>query len=67
VLHDVTMVPGDVWHVRDGDGRGLPLLGKPTWKLLAISGGSTIDLAGEWDGRRLRPLGMYCEGEYRAV
>ncbi len=67
VLHDVTLLPGDVWHVRDGEGRGLPLLGKPPWKLLAISGGHAIDLAGEWDGHRLRPLGMVCEGEYRVA
>ena len=67
VLHDVTLLPGDAWHVRDGEGRGLPLLGKPPWKLLAISGGHAIDLAGEWDGHRLRPLGMVCEGEYRVA
>jgi hypothetical protein len=67
VLRDVTLVPGDAWHVRDGEGRGLPLAGKPPWKLLAVSGGGAIDLAGQWAGRRLRPLGMVYEGQYRAV
>ena len=67
VLHDVALVPGEAWHVRDAEGRGLPLVGKPPWKLLAVSGGHATDLAGQWDGRRLRPLGMVCEGLYRAV
>jgi hypothetical protein len=67
VLHDVALVPGEVWHVRDNEGCGLPLTGKPPWKLLAISGGHPIDLAGEWDGRRFRPLSIMYEGQYRAA
>jgi hypothetical protein len=67
VLHDVTIVPGDAWQVRDREGRGLTLSGKPPWKLLAVSGGRAVDLAGEWNGDRLRPLGMVCEGQYRAA
>jgi hypothetical protein len=67
VLHDVTLVPGDIWHVRDNEGRGLPLVGKPPWKLFALSGGHAVDLAGEWDGQRLRPLSMSCNGEFRVA
>jgi len=67
ILHDVTLLPGETWHARDREGRGLPLGGVPPWKLLAISGGSPIDLAGEWDGRRLRPLSIICAGQYRAL
>jgi hypothetical protein len=67
VMHDVALVPGETWHVRDRDGRGLPLAGKPPWKLLAISGGHAVDLCGEWDGRRLRPLSIVYEGQYRAT
>ena len=47
-----------VWRVRDVDGAALPLIPGDYWLLLAVSGGRPIDLAGEWDGRALRPLGM---------
>jgi hypothetical protein len=63
----VTFVPGEVWQARDPEGRGLPLAGKPPWKLLAVSGGHPVDLCGEWDGRRLRPLSIVHEGQYRAA
>lgn len=68
VLHDVTLVPDEeTWHVRDCDGCGLPLLGRSHWKPLAMTGGHPFDLTGEWDGHRLRPLGLVVGGEFRTL
>lgn len=52
------------WTVCDREGRALPLDGDDHWLLLALSGGHPIDLAAEWDGEILRPLGVMAEGEY---
>jgi hypothetical protein len=67
VLRDV--IPGCAprgaeWHVRDGAGHALPLAGADHWRLLALSGGHPVDLAGEWDGEALLPLGVVTEGAY---
>jgi hypothetical protein len=67
VLRD--MVPGCAaggkdWHVRDREGAALPLSGGEHWRLLALSGGFPVDLAGEWDGETLLPLGVMAEGVY---
>ncbi|MGC1275144.1 MAG: SWIM zinc finger family protein [Planctomycetaceae bacterium] len=71
VLREATVVPGEPWHVRDAAGdalplaaSGLPLAASGHWKLLALTGGHPCDLAGEWDGRRFRPLGVFIEGRY---
>jgi SWIM zinc finger len=52
------------WSIRDRNGHYLPLeLGDVRgWQLLAVSGGQPIDLMGEWNGRKLRPLGVWHEG-----
>jgi hypothetical protein len=66
VLRDVTLAPGDdAWHVVDSTGKALPLQGRAHWTSLAITGGQRFDLTGEWDGQRLRPLGLMVEGQYR--
>ena len=72
VLRDVTLAPGagaeaGAWHVVDSDGKALPLHGRAHWTSLAITGGQRFDLAGEWDGRGLRLLGLMNEGRYRPV
>lgn len=68
VLHDVSLVPHEeTWLVRDHVGQALPLAGRDHWKTLAISGGGLIDLAGEWDGYGLRPLGLFLDGAYRVA
>ncbi len=65
VLRDVTFVRrADVWLVRDRTGHALPLAGANHWKGMAISGGYPCDLAAEWDGHRVRPLGLFAEGHY---
>lgn len=58
---------GEHWSVRDGTGATLPLLGGPHWRLLALSGGGPVDLAGEWDGAALRPLGVMADGVYYSL
>lgn len=57
----------DVWRVRDAKGAAMPLISGSHWLLLAISGGRPIDLAGEWDGRALRPLGALSNGGYHPL
>jgi hypothetical protein len=42
----------------------LRLAGSDHWKLLAISGGAPVDLAGEWDGDMVLPLGVVADGAY---
>lgn len=67
VLTDVTPVyvpDGDRWHVRDTSGGGLRLAGADHWKLLAVSGGAPVDLAGEWDGEAVLPLGVVADGAF---
>jgi hypothetical protein len=53
------------WQVQDRHGRCLPLAPDPAsaWRLLALSGGRPVSLAGEWEGERLRPLGVWVGGE----
>jgi hypothetical protein len=55
-----SLLPGDPWLVRDEGGDALPL--RPDagrlWRALARTGGRAGALAGEWDGRSLRVLGV---------
>ncbi len=68
MLHDVTLLPpDDGWLVRDAAGQALPLTGRDHWKFLAVSGGRPFDLAGEWNGQALRPLGAFFDGSYRVA
>lgn len=55
---------GATWLVRDSAGRALPLHGSDHWLLLALSGGHSVDLAAEWNGETLRPLGAAASGAY---
>lgn len=56
------------WHIRDGAGAALPLRGDGLWddhwRLLAVSGGAPVELAGEWDGEALLPLGIVADRRY---
>lgn len=52
------------WHVRDATGAVLPLVRGDHWTLLALSGGAPLDLAGEWNGEALLPLGAIVSGTY---
>jgi hypothetical protein len=55
------------WLVRDVTGQALPLAGKEHWKLLALSGGHPVTLAGEWDGHAVKPLSIVIDGQYFAL
>ncbi len=63
----VPLPDGGRWLVRDRDGEALPLAGGDHWTLLSLSGGHTVDLAAEWDGEALLPLGVVAEGTYRMI
>lgn len=66
-LSDVTPIchdRGKQWYVRDRTGAVLPLVDDEHWRLLALSGGYPIDLAAEWDGEALFPLGMLVDTHY---
>jgi hypothetical protein len=54
------------WSVRDRENHYLPLelADLRGWQLLALSGGKPITLTGEWNGRKLRPLGIWHDGGY---
>ena len=69
VLKSVTPVPGPgaTWLVRDKDGQALPLSPGDHWKLLTLSGGQPVDLAGEWTGDALGPLGISINGCYHLL
>jgi hypothetical protein len=59
----VPVVRGDDLLVRDDAGTALPVV--PAWlapRLLAVSRGRPVTLAGEWDGSVLRALGVLADG-----
>jgi hypothetical protein len=60
-LAGVVPVPGDPWWLRDPAGAGVVVEGGGHWRLLAVSGGLPIDVLGEWNGRRFRPLAVISE------
>jgi len=62
-----TVTPAGSWALRDAHGDALPLRGQGHWRLLALSGGHALDVAGEWDGEALRPLGASTGGSYEAL
>jgi len=58
---------GERWLLRDAGGAALPLGGaadEAAWMLLAAGGGQPVEVAGEWDGASLVPLGAVAEGRY---
>jgi hypothetical protein len=69
ILRDATPVRTgeDRWLVRDAEGACLPLLPGEHWPLLSYSGGMPGTLAGEWNGRALRPLGFFIDAVYHTL
>jgi hypothetical protein len=68
LLQAVVPVPdGGSWRLRDSAGAQLPLARGDHWLLLALSGGHPVDVAGEWDGSAIRPLGVVVDGAYRVL
>lgn len=67
VLRGITPVctnDGDTWYARDSRGDALPLTKGEYWQMLALSGGHPIDLAAEWNGETLLPIGILAQGAY---
>jgi hypothetical protein len=67
-LRGVTPVrDGEGWLLVDADGAALPLAASTddaAWMLLAAGGGRPVQVAGEWDGVSLLPLGAVAEGRF---
>ncbi len=55
------------WQLVDNQGLALPMFGAAPWDWLAQSGGTPVDIAIEWDGERVRPLGMWDGNQYLVV
>jgi len=55
------------WWAVDADGHALPLSGLNHWLWMSLSGGQPLDVAAEWDGHTLRPLGLFHQGRYQAL
>lgn len=60
---------GPSWFLTDRAGASLALPARMAegWHLLALSGGSAIDMFGEWDGEVLRPLTIAARGMLYAL
>ncbi len=54
------------WLIRDAENHQLPLMPSfgQGWQLLAISGGHSVDLFGEWNGEYLLPLSIWAENSF---
>lgn len=63
----IPVVRDGIWSVAQADGQSLPLAVKEDWLWLALSGGHPADLAAEWDGRAIRPLGVFIAGAYHPL
>jgi hypothetical protein len=58
----VSVCPGDPGLLRDGSGDALPLVGSSLTSLLALTGGHPVDLFGELEEGRVRPLSVVVGG-----
>lgn len=56
----------NTWMLRDTEDFLLPILPNFSqgWHLLALSGGHSFAIFGEWNGDYLRPFSAYCTGEF---
>jgi len=54
---------GAMW-LADKNGAAVPLLVRDPWRLLALSGGHPITIAGEWDGERAWMIAAWSEGAH---
>jgi hypothetical protein len=63
LLRDATPTTLTPPHVRDASGRSMPLSIRfqDRWRLLAMSGGASVPLFGEWDGEALMPITVWGE------
>jgi hypothetical protein len=62
LLAGVHVCPGGPGWLRDGSGDALPLVDAPLDSLLALTGGHPVDLFGELEEGRVRPLSAVVNG-----
>ena len=62
LLSGVRICPGNYGWLRDGSGNALPLVDAPLDSLLALTGGHPVDLFGELEEGRFRPLSAVVGG-----
>ena len=67
VVRGLAIEPGDPFRAVDADGRVVSLARGEHWTLAALSGGHAVDVAAEWNGRELSPLGVLVDGRYYSV
>lgn len=67
LLHATAIDPGSPFRAIDRHGRAVPLAPGEHWTLAALSGGQPIDLAAEWNGRALAPLGVLAGHRYHLL
>jgi hypothetical protein len=68
-LENVLPAPsGQSWILRDQSGNALPLVPRLecSWELLALGGGNSMTVFGEWDGEYLLPLSVWAEERFWA-
>jgi hypothetical protein len=62
-LRAVLPTPGATrWWIADSSGAAVPAT--PDFPLLAVSGGRPVDIFGEWNGHRCRPLMAVADGRF---
>jgi hypothetical protein len=62
LLTGVRVCPGYPGWLRDGAGDALPMLDAPTVPLLALTGGHPVQVFGELEDGRVRPLSVVVNG-----
>lgn len=68
VLHDVQLAKHESdWLILDRESAFLRLHGHEHWTALAISGGRPCDITGEWNGHRLRLLGIRTDDKLHVI
>lgn len=63
LLGGVRVSPGNPGWLRDQAGDALPILGDSLASLLALTGGHPVDIFGELEEGRVRPLSLVVDGE----
>ena len=66
LLKVIPIIQNDNWFVRDENKRLLPLKSSfsKNWQLLALSGGYSLDIFGEWNGEYFLPLSLWVENRF---
>lgn len=62
----IPSLQGEKWLIVDAQGKALKLSPKfaKGWELMALSGGHSLKIFGEWNGEYLYPLSLWIEGKF---